>query len=282
VLAYATVVRLTTVTMVVFVSVLYVKLPGASSGALAILCGMSMEAVFVYFLTRTFFRAAPKTEEHSSDNPTPLLTLSSVFHFSYPLFIGVSMLIFVPALVNGILSRTNEPEMALAGFGVMYPLVRFVTSPLLGFQSTTLVLYRSLPDLKKLTFAALLVSLVFSAVLLGIGYTPVGVYLLTDLFALDPDLVEYTYPGMFVMFIFAMVTGVRNHAQGILMNLKATRVISISAMSKMPLVLGTGLLLLWMFSGINGVILGIILVTLGEFCDNLFMGGAAVHKIRSQ
>jgi len=153
---------------------------------------------------------------------------------------------------------------------------------LLGCQSTTLVLYKSLTDLKKLTFVALFASLLFGAGLFGIGYTPIGLYLLTDLFALDADLVTYTYPGMLIMFVFAVVTGIRNHAQGILMNLKATAVISISAISKVVFLLSSGLLLLWMFSGINGVMLGIVLVTLGEFCDDLFMGGAAVCKIRGR
>ncbi|MBD3308182.1 hypothetical protein GF339_17180 [candidate division KSB3 bacterium] len=281
IMAYATLVRLVAIAIIVFVAIVYLKLPGASGGAISIVSGMSIEAVFVYLQVRGFFRSLPSEKDASSED-RELLRLSQVLRFMAPLLVGMIVLTFLPTLINGILSRISQPEMALAGFGVLYPILRFFTSPLLGFQVTTLVLFKSLGDLRKLTICVLGVSAVFSGMLFAIGYTPVGLYLLTDLFALDPELVAYATPALFILFIFPVVTGIRNHTQGILMNLKATVAISVSAVSKALLLLGLGLLLISIFADINGVVLGIVLITLGEFCDDLFLGGAALQKIRQR
>ena len=278
VLAYATLVRLTTISSVIFLSTFWWHLPGALSGAISIVSGMFVEALFVYLQANRFthFEAA----EQNSGHPLPLLRLIDVIRFGMPILIGLYILTLLPTLVNGIISRSTQPEMALAGFGVIYPLMRFVTSPLLGFQSTTLVLYKSYSDFIKLTFAVVGLSLLFCGVLLWLGISAVGPYILTAFFALENTLLHYAYPGFLVTIIFPLVSGIRCHAQGILMNLRLTNAISLSAFSKVPLVLVIGFGLLWAFPQINGVLLGIVLITLGEFCDNIIMGSVALRAAR--
>ena len=278
VLAYATLVRLTTISSVIFLSTFWWHLPGALSGAISIVSGMFVEALFVYLQANRFthFEAA----EQNSGHPLPLLRLIDVIRFGMPILIGLYILTLLPTLVNGIISRSTQPEMALAGFGVIYPLMRFVTSPLLGFQSTTLVLYKSYSDFIKLTFAVVGLSLLFCGVLLWLGISSVGSYILTAFFALENTLLHYAYPGFLVTIIFPLVSGIRCHAQGILMNLRLTNAISLSAFSKVPLVLVIGFGLLWAFPQINGVLLGIVLITLGEFCDNIIMGSVALRAAR--
>jgi hypothetical protein len=186
---------------------------------------------------------------------------------------------FLPSLINAIVSRSREPEMALVGVGVVLPILRFFISPLYGFQSTTLVLYRSHPDLKKLTVAVFYLSLFFSSLLFLLGFSPLGKYLLTDVFDLNAEIARYSYPGMRIMFFVPLFMGMRCHAQGVLMKIRLTKVISISALSKVLLLIGSGLLLLWLYPGINGVILGLGLLIFGEFWDVSILGGMAVKNV---
>lgn len=278
ILAYATLVRLTTITTVVFLSTFWWHLPGALSGAISIASGMGIEALFVYLQANRF--ADFDSAEQNSAQPPPLLRLIDVIRFGMPILIGLYILTLLPTIVNGIISRSTEPEMALAGFGVIYPLMRFITSPLLGFQSTTLVLYKSYSDFIKLTVAVLGLSLFFCVVLLGLGITSLGPYILTEIFALQNTLLHYAYPGFLITIIFPIVSGIRCHAQGILMNLRLTNAISLSALGKVPLALIIGFGLLWVFPQINGVLLGIVLITLGEFCDDVIMGGVAMRAVK--
>ena len=280
ILAYATLIRLTTIILVVFIAVFYFKLPGATPGALGIVTGMGIEALFVYLQARKFFQAT--TIENSAQKYSQKLTLSEVFHFSYPLLIGIYVLTFLPSLINAIVSRTHEPEMALVGVGVVLPILRFFISPLFGFQSATLVLYRSNPDLKKLTLSVLYLSLFFSSILFVVGYSPIGKYLLTNVFKLNAEIAQYSYPGLLIMFLVPLFMGIRCHAQGILMKIRSTKAISISALSKVLLLFCSGLMLLWLFPGINGVILGVGLLAFGELWDASILGGMSLKNLRSR
>ena len=280
ILAYATFVRLSSVGSITFLTAFWLDLPGAQPGAYGILGGMGMEALFVYLQTRKFFHTEFNVQTSQAEK-TPL-KFTDVVHFALPILIGMYILTLLPSIVNGIISRTDEPEMALAGFGVIYSIMRFFTSPLFGFQITTLVLYKSYQDLKKLTVSVLGLALLFCLTLLGVAESPLGTYLLTDVFALDPALLTYTYPGFLVSTVFPVFSGLRSHTQGVLMNLHKTNAMSISALSKIPLIFAVGFTLLLMFPHINGVALGIVLITLGEFCDDVIMGGVSISASRKK
>jgi hypothetical protein len=278
VLAYATLVRLTTVGAIVGANLFLLKLPGASGGAVAILCGMSIETLFVYLQVKGLSRSLPSAASGSSSDSR--INFAKIFLFSYPLLFGIAVMISLPTFINGILSRTSQPELALAGFGILYPLLRFFTSPLLGFIDMTLVLYTSARMLKKLIRVAFLITLVFSLIVFGVGYTRIGSYVLSNFFGLDALIVNYVYPGMLLMVFFPLTTGIRNFAVGMLMKQKATGMITFSSISKIFGVLGIGIGSLWVFSGINGVVLGILLVILGEICDALLLGSMAAIRSR--
>lgn len=276
VLVYTTLIRLSTISVVVFVAAIYLKLPGTTGGSLGIMIGMGMEMLFAYLQTRHLFDQSP-------DAPPPTrkpLTFAEVFHFTYPLAVGMYVMTFLPMLINSILSRTAHPELALAGFGVIFPILDFMTSPQYSFQTVTLVFYQSQATLKKLTWMIVAISLACSGLLVGIGYFSAGRWLVTNIFHLKNDLAVYTYPGMLLMFLVPLGMGARCHIQGMLMRLRQTKMMSVSAITKTLAMFGVGMLFVRAYPAINGVALGVALMAFCEFWDDLIIGSAAFTYLR--
>jgi hypothetical protein len=139
VIGYAVALRLTTVVSVITLGVWRGGLAGATLGACALACGVTVESSCVWLVARSVLRGELPLD---SDEVGAVRDLRAFHRYYLPL--AGTMLCFMissPLLTAG-LAHGSEPALSLAVWPVAYTLVLLLTSPLNGMQQVAVRLGR--------------------------------------------------------------------------------------------------------------------------------------------
>ena len=185
------------------------------------------------------------------------------FAFIGPLMVSTIAWSAMRPILNAVMGRTADPDLAQGGLGFVFPLLILMASPLWALQNTALVLLRDRHDLRRLARFTAAVIAVFVALIGAWVWTPLRGVLLLDIFALDPDKAAYVAGAVMLIPYQPIPMGMRSLTQGFLMNRRRTGVIALASLVKILVLVVPGFWIVVRDPSVNGAVLAVVLIMIG-------------------
>lgn len=275
--ARATSVRILAIAAVVGVTIALGTGSGARAGAAAFVTGVTLEAIVIWLGVWPHWRR--RVAERATDLDS--LGFGEIARVASPLVISALAWTSFRPLVNGILGRLADPELAQAGFGVVMPLLLLTCSPLWTLQNVSLMLPESRTDLGRVMRFGVATGTLFSVVILFLALSPVRDFFLRDVFALSPELEAAVAPALIFIALEPIVLSIRSMSQGLMMRARRTGAFAVFAPIKTALVLGVGYVVVRVDPGVNGTLLGTLLLIGADGFEAIVYGFSARRLVRS-
>jgi hypothetical protein len=236
--------------------------------------GIILETIWISWVTRKLLLALPHEGE-----PAGALGLDRMFRFAAPLVVSAYAWTALRPVINAILGRCRDSEAAQAGFGVLHPLILLTASGLWALQATGQILARDPRSARRFLGFGFVMTVGFSSLVVLIGWIPSWrEFLLTRVFTLPPDLLDYVQPAMKVLFVAPVLLGLRACFKGLILASGHTGVVSLSAAADLVAVASVGSAILALDPSVNGALLGVGLVTTAELVESSLLGTIAWRR----
>ncbi|MCP4547927.1 MAG: hypothetical protein GY835_15800 [bacterium] len=266
IISQATGLRLALLSSIIFGSLAFGHMPGAVLGASSLTFGILTETIYMVLRAGKLLRRnASRINEPGADGP---VSWAVFFAFIGPLMVNAVTWSSLRPLLNAVLGRTVDPDLAQAGFGFVFPLLVLFASPLWALQSTTVVLSKRHQDLPRMVrFAWVTISFFVVGIAL-IVWTPLRMWLLNSVYDLGPEMILYVTPALFILPYQPITLGVRTVSQGFLMAQQQTVIIGYASMIKVLVVALIGFPLVHFHPEVNGALLATLLMMGGETLES--------------
>lgn len=270
-ISQATVLRLALLSALLFGVAAAGHLPGALLGGAALTLGIAGETAYITVRGLGLLRrGAAGIDGPAADRPVGWRRL---WDFIGPLMVNAVTWSAMRPVLNAIVGRTADPDLAQASFGFVLPLLILSSSPLWAFNSTTVVLVKRREDFPvMLRFGGVTIALFVLSIALVV-LTPLRDLLLSRVFGLSADAALYAtvLPALLIIPWQPISLGLRTINQGYLMAQERTRTIGVASFVKLLLVLALGFALVRDKPALNGALLGTLLLMGSETFETLLV-----------
>ncbi|MFH1680723.1 MAG: hypothetical protein ABIH26_08770 [Candidatus Eisenbacteria bacterium] len=266
-IARATATRMAAIACLVGLTVAAGTSSGAVAGAASLVTGLLIETVLVLHGTRKIRR---RMRERSGDPDDVILHYREILRVAAPLMVSSYAWTSVRPLINSILGRLPDPELAQGGFGVVIPLLLVTCSPLWALQNVTLILPENRADLRRVVRFSAWVTVFFAGIIALINWTPLRSALLGGAFSLSPEMQRVVAPAMLLILLEPIFLATRSASQGLLLKARRTGIFAAVSFAKIALMGALGFAFVERFPALNGALLGTALFISGELFDGVF------------
>lgn len=270
-ISYATIIRL--VSQALMLLVLPFWMEGAVAGAASLVGCMTVEALYMYWASRKFYRALPASGGEQT-------SYRQMWTFSWPLMITQITENGVSFVINFFLGRLANPDLALAAFGVVNALKSLVASPLRNMVQTAQALTHSRHDLRVMMTFAYRLTIVYAIIVGLLFYTPVRDLILTGVMGLRGELAQYATPGVQMMLVVVIFWGYASLFRGLLSAMRKTGAIAGSAVIRLIVVTAIGSVTL-ISPDLNGAAVGVAAVGGAFLAETVILGWRVSHVTRT-
>ena len=261
-ISHSTIVRL--VAQALMLMVLPLWLEGAIAGAASLIGCMTVEAIYMVWVSRAFYAELPATGGEQA-------SYRQMWVFSWPLMITQITENGVTFVINFFLGRLANPDLALAAFGVVTALKSLVASPLRNLVQTAQALVHSRHDMRMMLRFTHRLTLVYGLIVAGLFYTPLRDVILSGIMGLPPKLSSYATPGVQMILLVVIVWGYSSLFRGLLSAMRQTRAIAGSAVIRLLVVIAVGSVTL-IAPQLNGAAVGVAAVGFAFLAEVLILG----------
>ena len=239
-------------------------LEGAVAGAASLVGCMTVEAIYMYWVSRPFYTELPASGGERA-------SYRQMWAFSWPLMVTQITENGVTFVINFFLGRLANPDLALAAFGVVNALNSLVASPLRNLVQTAQALVHSRIDMRVMLKFAHRVTLVYAALVLCLFYTPLRSTILNGIMGLPLKLSSYAAPGVQMLLFVVIVWGYSSLLRGLLSAMRKTQVIAGSALIRLLVVIAVGSVTL-IAPDLNGAAVGVAAIGFAFLAEVLILG----------
>jgi progressive ankylosis protein len=265
-ISYATVIRI--VSQAFMLMVLPFWMEGAVAGAASLVGCMTVEAIYMYWVSRAYYDELPEEGEQAS--------YRHMWRFSWPLMVTQVTENGVPLVINFFLGRLAHPDLALAAFGVVNALKSLVASPLRNMAQTAQALVHSREDMDTILRFANRVTLVYVLLVGVLFYTPMRDVILSGVMGLPATLSAYATPGVQMVLLVVIAWGYASLFRGMLAAMRRTGAIAASAVMRLLVVTMVGSVTL-IAPDLNGAAVGVTAVGAAFLTESLILGWRLLH-----
>jgi len=258
----ATIIRM--ISLLILLVVCPYWLEGAAVGAVAMVSSMTVEAVYMAIVSWPIFT---RLEKDSGKHPS----YYEIWRFSWPLMITQSSEYGVALVINFFLGQLSNPDLALAGFGIVYGLVRVFLMPIRNLVQTTQALVRSRDDLRIMFGFTFRAVLFFVAIVLLSFYTPLRGVILEKVMGLTLELYRYSIPGVKLAFLVAIFWAYSAMLRGVLSAMRRTGAIAVTAGLRLLVVTMVGSITFFL-PHLNGTAVGVFAIGAAFATESIFLG----------
>jgi progressive ankylosis protein len=270
-LSHATMVRLGSQALLLMLLPFWLE--GAVAGAASLVGCMSVEAVYMYWVSRQFYAALPASGGEQA-------TRRQMWKFSWPLMITQITENGVSFVINFFLGRLANPDLALAAFGVVNALKSLVASPLRNLAQTAQALVHSRADMQVILRFAHRLTLVYALIVAILFYTPLREVVLNGIMGLPEKLSRYATPGVYLILLVVIVWGYSSLFRGLLSAMRKTQVIAGSALIRLLVVVAVGSVTL-VEPNLNGAAVGVAAIGAAFLAEVLILGSRLIRYTRT-
>jgi hypothetical protein len=273
--AYGTVVRLTTMSVVAAILAFTTNMPGAVLGSLAMLCGVVAEAAASRWMARHVVRSLMASEEVAAGT---LLSVPSISRFYFPLALTSMVAMALGPLVTFALGRGSAPLESLAVWPVIVTSTFIFRSGGVAYQEVALALSgQHRENAREVWRTGLSLGIAFTLALAVVAFTPLeeawfidGAGLTSRLtaFAIWPLRVMVVLPFLEFLLSLQRAGWILRHQTGIVTLATVTE----AAMLALALYVTVGTL------NLNGALGGAIALVAGRLAGNALLYLAAMRR----
>lgn len=229
-------------------------LEGAVAGAAALTLCMLVETVVAWFLAFPYFRAMPREGE--------LPRYRELWRFAWPLILNTSSEMGMVFIINVLLGRLTNPDLALAAFGVVHGLVSLLLSPVRNLVQTAQTLVKTAQDRDVMTrFSHHLVA-GFGGLAFVLFWSPTDHAILHYVMGLGAVLEQYCAPAMKLCCIMAIFWAYSALFRGLMAGARSTTVLAATGAAR-ALSAGCAVSIALLDPTLNGAVLGLTAWTCG-------------------
>ena len=252
-----------------YLAVLPSFVSGAAVGAAALFLCILTETVLAVLLTWRYYQALPVETEAPPGH-------REIWNFAWPLMLTQASENGVAITINFFLGRLVRPELALAAFGVADGLWKVMLGPLRNLAQTAQTLMRSTEDRRVMMVFCLQVSTGFSLLAAIFLLPPARNFLLGAVMGLTPELSGGVAPAVSLFWALAFMLGFAALFKGLLLNMRVTSQIALSALARFGVVVSIGSASL-LLPDANGAVLGVSAM-MGGFCAEAWVLGRRIWR----
>jgi Na+-driven multidrug efflux pump len=247
-------------------------LEGAVAGAASLVGCMTMEALYLYWVSRPFYAELPASGGEQTSR-------RQMWHFSWPLMVTTITENGVTFVINFFLGRLANPDLALAAFGVVNALKSLVASPLRNLMQTAQALVHNRADMQVILKFAHRLTLVYALLVGFLFYTPMREVILNGVMGLPANISNYATPGVQMVMLVVIMWGYSSLFRGLLAAMRKTQVIAGSAMIRLLVVIAVGSITLFV-PHVNGAAIGVAAIGAAFLAEALILGWRLVYYSR--
>jgi len=262
-ISHATMVRLGSQALMLMVLPFWLE--GAVAGAASLVGCMSVEAIYMFWVSRPFYKELPASGGEQA-------SYRQMWVFSWPLMITQITENGVMFVINFFLGRLANPDLALAAFGVVNALKSLVASPLRNLVQTAQALVHSRADMRVMLRFANRLTLGYVVLVGCLFYTPMRDVILGRVMGLPTKLIDYATPGVQLILLVVIVWGYSSLFRGLLSAMRKTQVIAGSALIRLLVVFAVGSVTLFV-PHLNGAAVGVAAIGAAFLAEVLILGG---------
>lgn len=270
-ISHATMIRLGSQALMLLVLPFWLE--GAVAGAASLVGCMTVEALYMYWVSRGFYRELPRRGGEQA-------TYRQMWTFSWPLMITQVTENGVTFVINFFLGRLANPDLALAAFGVVNGLKSLVASPLRNMAQTAQALVHTRADMRVILSFAHRVTFAYIALVALLFYTAMREVILGGVMGLNEALSMYARPGVQMIVVVVVFWGYASLLRGLLSAMRETRVIGASALIRLMVVTAVGSVTL-VAPNINGAAVGVAAIGAAFIAETAILGWQVMRFNRS-
>ena len=208
-IGWGTLLRLLTMIAVVVAGVFTGFVPGPILGILALLAAILVEAVFIGLAALRQVGRLPGDEEGGAG-----LSYASIFSFVSPLLISGLFGVSVFSIVNAVVSRTADADMAVSAFSVVRSIVWFIISMLMSFQQLIIAKSATKEERRHVLSFVACVTVVITLFVAVLAYTPLGCWVMRVVIGVRGETLRAAEDTLLVMPLLPLVIGARSYLRG--------------------------------------------------------------------
>lgn len=261
-LSHATTIRLAA--QVLMLMVFPFVMEGAMAGAASLVGAMTVEAVYLYVVSREIYAELPKKCGRE-------VSRRQIWSFSWPLVITTALEHGVPFVINFFLGRLAHPDLALAAFGVINGLNSLVVSPLRNLVQTAQALVQDRADMRTMLRFSHRLAVIYVVLVGLLFYTPVRDVILGGIMGLSAELAAYAAPAARMTLLVAIVWGYSSLFRGLLSAMRRTRSIAGTAVIRLIVVVAVCSVTL-VAPHFNGAVVGVAAIGFAFLAEALLLG----------
>ncbi|MDY0110668.1 MAG: hypothetical protein RBT60_12120 [Candidatus Krumholzibacteria bacterium] len=252
-------------------------LPGVMVGAVALTCGVCVEAVASRLMAAGPVRRLAPVSAHPDATDLSWRGLSA---FYWPLALTSIIALAIHPLVTFFMGRAAAPLESLAVLPVLNALVFIFRTPALSYQETAIAMLGEGSQNRRpvLAFAGLL-AVLSTLGLLAVAWTPAASFWFVTVSGLSPDLAAYAVVPLRILSLMPALSVLLNLQRAILVHGRDTRPVTAASAVELGGLLGmlsAGVL----GFGLVGVTAAAIAFMVGRLAANLALAGPARRILR--
>ncbi|MDY0292301.1 MAG: hypothetical protein RBR02_08205 [Desulfuromonadaceae bacterium] len=241
---------------------------GAQLGAFALVACVALESVVMGGMAYQNRSVVPgKRDNIAEDQKQTVLT---VLRFALPVAFSSGLQQTIPVVINAIISRLPDANLALAAFGVIRAILFMLAGPMRNLQQVYLALVESAADYKIVVRFFYRTSAVMSALLLLLAF-PFNTLILKQVLGIADDLRMYVITPLAWCAIFPLFYGATNLLRAHFTGSGQTLVLGQATIVKFAYLLLCWLLLPVVAPAVSGIALAIFLLISSECAEGLFL-----------
>jgi len=260
-ITYATVIRLVSLGLFLFIYPIWLN--GAAVGGAALASCMTVEAIYMVIVAHPLLLALEKKKKKPP-------SYFKIWQFSWPLMITQSSEGCVPLAINLFLGQLSNPDLALAGFGVVNGLVRAFMSPLRNLIQTAQTLIHSYEEMKVMFQFTLRTVIFFVVFVFVLFFSPLRDIILGNVMGLSIELNSYVTPGAKLSFLIAIFWGYSALLRGILSAMRRTGDIGLAVPIRLIAVVMVCSVTIF-YPDLNGTIVGVLAFSVAFASESIFL-----------
>jgi Na+-driven multidrug efflux pump len=162
----------------------------------------------------------------SSETGIPRPTLREMLGLWLPLAASLLMMVLEPSIINIGLSRTTEPELALAAYGVAFSLALLVEAPILMLLDASVARSTTVKAFAVVRRFTLILGFAVTGIGLAISLTPLYDLVVRGLMNIPADVAATARPTLQILSLWSLPIAWRRAHQGVLIRTGHTAVIT--------------------------------------------------------
>ena len=276
--AYGTVLRLTTMATTALVLYFAFSLPGAYVGAAALTVGVSAEALASRWMARASVRKL-LGDPGSEDGTREDLTYRRIWQFYYPLVLTSVIGLAVQPMLTFFLGRARAPIESLAVLPVVVSFSFIFRAMGLSYQEVSIALMgKRFEHVQELGRFAVVLGVASTAALALVALTPLARFWFETVSGLSPELAEFAIVPTMILIPIPFMSVILSFQRGLLVVARRTRpiiwatVLEVAGIALMFPLLG------WEI-GLVGVTAAAIAFVAGRAAGNLYLWAPCVRAV---